>query len=113
MGSASSYMGSSAQTPPPMSYNRTTGPQSYPGNYPATAPPPPAYLPLFNQTATQRRLVVDYPAEFSGPAHAGRWTVRCTVNGVVKGQGQGMSKQLAKEDAAKQAWFNMGWGPRI
>jgi hypothetical protein len=89
---------------------RSSGPQSYPGNYPGTAPPAMAYLPMFNQTATQRRLIIDYPAEFSGPAHAGNWLVKCTVNGIVKGQGQGSSKQLAKEEAAKQAWFNMGWG---
>ncbi len=29
-----------------------------------------------------------------------------------KGQGAGASKQLAKEDAAKQAYFAMGWAPR-
>jgi hypothetical protein len=67
------------------------------------------YLPLFNQVATQRRLVVDYPAEFAGPAHAGRWSVKCLVNGVIKGQGQGISKQLAKEEAAREAYHAMGW----
>jgi hypothetical protein len=114
MGAPPSHTATSShsQTPPSQSYTRTTGPQSYPGNYPATAPPATAYLPLFNQTATQRRLAIDYPSEFSGPAHAGRWTVKCTVNGIVKGTGQGMSKQLAKEEAAKSAWFAMGWGSR-
>ena len=32
-----------------------------------------------------------------------------TVNNVEKGQGSGPSKQLAKEEAAKQAFYAMGW----
>lgn len=61
-----------------------------PPSLPAFSPPPPtianpmtpaqpglAFLPLFNQTATQRRVQVEYPASFSGPSHAGRWTVEC------------------------------------
>lgn len=43
----------------------------------APAQPQSAFLPLFNQTAQQRRLEVQYPAQFVGPAHAGRWTVQC------------------------------------
>lgn len=43
----------------------------------APAQPGAAFLPLFNQTASQRRVSVDYSAEFSGPSHAGRWTVYC------------------------------------
>ena len=34
------------------------------------------------------------------------------VNGVEKGTGSGPSKQLAKEEAARQAYFAMGWAPR-
>lgn len=71
-----------------------------------------SFLPMFNQIATQRRMPVDYPSEFAGPAHAGRWTVKCVVNGIVKGNGMGASKQLAKEQAAKEAYFAMGWGNR-
>lgn len=41
------------------------------------AQPNTAFLPLFNQTANQRRMFVEYPAQFSGPAHAGKWTVKC------------------------------------
>ena len=48
-----------------------------PPNPLAPAAPQSAFLPLFNQTAQQRRLEVQYPAQFSGPAHAGRWTVQC------------------------------------
>ena len=31
------------------------------------------------------------------------------VNNIEKGQGTGPSKQLAKEEAAKQAFYAMGW----
>lgn len=132
--------------------HQSFNPQQYTPDIPQFAPPPPpsnpppplpqnplnpaqpqtTFLPLFNQTATQRRIAVDYPAAFSGPAHAGRWTVRCVggclscpycihpwpiliffiVNGIEKGQGTGPSKQLAKEEAAKQAYYAMGWAPR-
>jgi hypothetical protein len=34
-----------------------------------------------------------------------------TVNGIQKGQGDGASKQLAKEEAARQAYYAMGWAP--
>lgn len=34
------------------------------------------------------------------------------VNGIPKGQGDGASKQLAKEEAARQAYYAMGWAPR-
>ncbi|KIP12063.1 hypothetical protein PHLGIDRAFT_114115 [Phlebiopsis gigantea 11061_1 CR5-6] len=78
----------------------------------APAQPNTAFLPLFNQTANQRRMFVEYPAQFSGPAHAGKWNVKCVVNGIEKGSGAGASKQLAKEEAARQAYFAMGWAPR-
>ena len=48
-----------------------------PSNPLAPAQPQSAFLPLFNQTAQQRRLEVQYLAQFSGPPHAGRWTVQC------------------------------------
>jgi hypothetical protein len=52
-----------------------------PSYQPPVPPPPPpggmAYLPMFNQLANQRRVTVDYPAAFSGPPHAGRWSVKC------------------------------------
>ncbi|KAJ4485942.1 ribonuclease III domain-containing protein [Lentinula aciculospora] len=75
----------------------------------APAQPHLAFLPLFNQTAAQRRVTVDYPANCSGPSHAPRWTVQCKVNGIMKGTGAGKSKQEAKELAAREAWFNLGW----
>ncbi|KAF5374992.1 hypothetical protein D9758_000446 [Tetrapyrgos nigripes] len=63
------------------------------GNPLAPAQPSMAFLPLFNQMAAQRRVSVEYPAEFSGPSHAGRWTVRCVVNGIAKGVGNGGSEE--------------------
>ncbi|KIK94016.1 hypothetical protein PAXRUDRAFT_828405 [Paxillus rubicundulus Ve08.2h10] len=78
----------------------------------APAQPNLAFLPLFNQTATQRGLSINYPATFTGPSHAGRWNVSCVVNGIEKGKGTGASKQLAKEQAARAAYYAMGWAPR-
>lgn len=93
----------------------------------APAQPNLPFLPLFNQTAAQRHVTVAYPAEFSGPPHAGRWKVQCVgkcrgnlrravpdfiydlVNGILKGVGTGASKQIAKEEAARQAYYAMGW----
>ena len=112
-----------------------------PTTRPPPLPPTPgqqiSYLPLFNQTASQRRLGVEYTAQFFGPPHAGEWAVKClgelllpaaippptrgsigmtdnsvghpTVNNIEQGQGTGPSKQLAKEEAAKQAFYAMGW----
>jgi len=33
----------------------------------------------------------------------------CAVNGIAKGSGQGGSKQIAKEGAAREAYYAMGW----
>ncbi|KAI6118994.1 hypothetical protein EV401DRAFT_1965177 [Pisolithus croceorrhizus] len=90
--------------PPPM--------RSFSPNPLAPAQPNLAFLPLFNQTAAQRGMSVEYPATFTGPPHAGRWHVMCKVNGIEKGKGTGSSKQLAKEQAARMAYFAMGWAPR-
>ena len=35
------------------------------------------YLALFNQTASQRRLSVEYTVQFVGPPHAREWNVKC------------------------------------
>lgn len=43
----------------------------------APAQPHLAFLPLFNQTANQRGLNVNYPAVLVGPPHAGKWSVSC------------------------------------
>ncbi|KIK70786.1 hypothetical protein GYMLUDRAFT_147614 [Collybiopsis luxurians FD-317 M1] len=98
----SPYINAPKGSPPPP-------PQKKFANPIAPAQPNLAFLPLFNQTATQRRVTVEYPAEFSGPSHAGKWTVKCVVNGIQKGLGAGGSKQVAKEEAARQAWYSLGW----
>jgi len=95
---AQAPMHPSTQLPPP-SFNNPLAP----------AQPNLPFLPLFNQTAAQRKVSVEYPAAFTGPAHAGQWNVQCVVNGIVKGYGRGNSKQVAKEDAARQAFYAMGW----
>jgi dsRNA-specific ribonuclease len=59
-------LGGSLPIPPPYS------------NPASTAIPGPTFLPLVNQTANQRRMTIDYPSQFAGPAHAGQWQVRCT-----------------------------------
>ncbi|KZT30884.1 hypothetical protein NEOLEDRAFT_43340 [Neolentinus lepideus HHB14362 ss-1] len=99
-------------TPPPPAPAVAPPPLPSQPNPLAPAQPNVAFLPIFNQTAAQRRHHVEYPAEFVGPAHAGNWCVKCLVDGIEKGQGNGASKQLAKEEAAKQAYYNMGWAPR-
>lgn len=72
-------MGSPTPPPPTQPPPPPTGPPPpLPTSNPlAPAQPMAAFLPIFNQTANQRRLAVEYPAQFSGPAHAGRWTVQC------------------------------------
>ncbi|GLB35985.1 putative double-stranded RNA binding motif containing protein [Lyophyllum shimeji] len=98
-----------SQPPPSPPRQRHTPPHMALPNPLAPAQPNLPFLPLFNQTAMQRRVTVEYPAEFSGPPHAGRWSVRCIVNGIQKGVGTGSSKQVAKEEAARQAYYAMGW----
>jgi dsRNA-specific ribonuclease len=86
-----------------------------------------AYLPRFNEITTQRKMDVQYPAEQKGLQHAPRWVVKCVgeyraetdfvsptilidvspVNGTEMGIGAATTKQLAKEEAAKQAFYAM------
>ncbi|KAJ7161437.1 hypothetical protein C8R43DRAFT_335579 [Mycena crocata] len=85
--------------PPPLPQN-TSSPQPNTGL---------SLLALLNQTATQNRLSVTYPAEQTGPPHAPTWSVRCQINNIDKGRGTGKSQKLAKEEAARQAMKAMGW----
>ena len=67
---------------PPQPAGTSFQPQPPP---PSTKPPPlpptpnqqVSFLPLFNQTASQRRLGVEYNPQFFGPPHAGKWHVKC------------------------------------
>jgi dsRNA-specific ribonuclease len=114
-------------------YSHQTYSQPYsqqPGGYlpaPPAGPPPPlphspppampsssmslVTLALVNQTAAQKGFTVTYPAEQVGPPHQPTWTVRCFLNGQERGRGTGKSQKVAKEEAAKQAWAAMRWGP--
>ncbi|KAI0068287.1 hypothetical protein BV25DRAFT_1867295 [Artomyces pyxidatus] len=87
---------------------------------PLQPPPPlpeasksPAFLAMFNQMCAQRRIGVEWPAVASGPSHSPSWTVECVVDGISRGRGAGKNKQLAKEDAAKQAYYAMGWCDKL
>lgn len=104
----------------------------------ATEPPPAPmipnplapvpFLPLFNQMAAKRKLSLEYQMSFQGPPHLGKWHAVChgespwlaifvhsssylVVSGICKGEGSGNNKQIAKEEAAKQAYYAMGWAP--
>jgi len=68
-------------------------------------------LALVNQTAAQKGFTVTYPAEQVGPPHQPTWTVKCFLNGQERGRGTGKSQKVAKEEAARQAWATMRWGP--
>jgi len=107
--SPSVFVASQPPRSPPPKFIHSPPPPSTVPNPLAPAQPSLPFLPLFNQTAAQRRVAVEYAAGFSGPPHAGRWTVRCIVNGIQKGVGSGSSKQVAKEEAARQAYYAMGW----
>ncbi|KAG5647572.1 hypothetical protein DXG03_008925 [Asterophora parasitica] len=114
-----------SQPPPSPPHKQRQTPPHFGSHTAAMVPPPPPpgplpnplapaqpglpFLPLFNQTAMQRGVKVDYVASFSGPPHAGRWDIRCIVNGIEKGVGMGASKQIAKEEAARHAYYAMGW----
>jgi len=88
-------------------------------NSPPNSPPPAmpsssmslVTLALVNQTAAQKGFTVTYPAEQVGPPHQPTWTVKCFLNGQERGRGIGKSQKVAKEEAAKQAWAAMRWGP--
>jgi hypothetical protein len=99
-----------------------------PPNPLAPAQPHLPFLPLFKQTASKRAVTVKFPTAFMGSQHSGHWTAKCIgkvcfgshqwpvltkkqVNDIEKGAGSGSSKQVAKEEAARQAYYAMGWAP--
>ncbi|KAJ7492792.1 hypothetical protein FB451DRAFT_550434 [Mycena latifolia] len=90
----------------------------------APAQPNSPFLPLFNQTASQRGVAVEYAANLI----EGQWVVQCVVNGIPKGNQQqswkfrgvplnlhipgtasGSTKKIAQEGAAREAYHAMGW----
>ncbi|KAI6162041.1 hypothetical protein EDD17DRAFT_588273 [Pisolithus thermaeus] len=88
--------------PPPM--------RSFSPNPLAPAQPNLAFLPLFNQTAAQRGMSVEYPATFTGPPHAGRWHVICKVNGIEKGRELGLASSSRKSKLP--GWRTLPWAGR-
>ena len=97
---------SSHFSPPP--YARPEPPPSAYAQPPAK-PPTGIYAQIFQQTAAQRRVKVDFAPTNTGPPHAPIWTIRALVDGDVKGSGTGPSKQLAKEEACRNACYALGW----
>jgi hypothetical protein len=71
--SSSSVRGDNANPPPPAS---SPPPLPGPGNPPGQG----MFLALFNQTAAQRGLKVEWNARQSGPGHALIWSVECIGN---------------------------------
>ncbi|KAI0307675.1 hypothetical protein B0F90DRAFT_1621845 [Multifurca ochricompacta] len=67
-----SPFGSSAGPPPP-----TSPPPPLPNNPLAPEAPKSAYLSLFNQTAAQRGIKVDWQMDRTGPGHSLTWVVQC------------------------------------
>ncbi|KAF8519133.1 hypothetical protein BU17DRAFT_48019 [Hysterangium stoloniferum] len=90
------------QQPPPPTPHVTTLPLHLPKTHTA-------YLPRFNEMAMKRRLDVQWRAEQGGLQHSPRWNIGCIVNGKLCGNGSATTKQLAKEEAAKQAFQSLGF----
>jgi len=105
-----------SSSPPPYSSSSiaATPPNAPPPPMPAAPTPgglPPVNaLSLFNQTCSQRGILINWDSESEGPPHQPRWAVKCLVNGMLRGTGTGRSQKVAKEEAARQAFQAMGWG---
>ncbi|KZV94300.1 hypothetical protein EXIGLDRAFT_767257 [Exidia glandulosa HHB12029] len=70
---------------------------------------PGGFIAVVNEACQQHRLVVMYKASSTGPAHSLTWTMKCNIDGIVRGTGNGPSKQSAKEEAARDTCRIMGW----
>ncbi|KAI0049036.1 hypothetical protein FA95DRAFT_1677836 [Auriscalpium vulgare] len=98
-----------ASTQPFVQQNRFASP---PPTSPPSLPSSPsalAILPLFNQMCAQNSVQVLWMTTSTGPPHSPSWTADCHVNKKVIATGAGNTKQLAKEEAAKNAYRSL-WG---
>ncbi|EIM87772.1 uncharacterized protein STEHIDRAFT_155145 [Stereum hirsutum FP-91666 SS1] len=66
-------------------------------------------LPILNERAAQMGISIKWEENSTGPAHTPRWDVKCLVNGVVRGVGQGGGKKTARRTAAAHALSGLGW----
>ncbi|KAJ3714945.1 hypothetical protein DFJ43DRAFT_854472 [Lentinula guzmanii] len=75
------------------------------------APPNLSWLTLsvVNQAAAQKRMRIHYQGTRVGEDHSPTWTVRCFINDQERGVGTGKTQKLAKEEAARKAYIDMGW----
>ncbi|KAJ3725599.1 hypothetical protein DFJ43DRAFT_1089274 [Lentinula guzmanii] len=112
----------SSSMPPQYSAPPPAPPQSSPPPLPPDYPPSStsatslAWLSLatVNQTAAQKHVNISYQAEPTvGPPHLPTWTVHCYIDGQDRGVGRGKSQKVAKEEAARNAYLNMGWMPNV
>jgi len=62
-----------------------------------------------NQEAQKQGFKVEYFAESKGIAHALQWEINALVNGKHHGSGTALSKQAAKEAAAKAVLIKLGY----
>ncbi|RXW24052.1 hypothetical protein EST38_g1816 [Candolleomyces aberdarensis] len=108
---------SSSASPPPPGYPQGPPPGPPPG-YPASNAPPAGSpsiptnfisLSFVHETATKRRVSIDYSAHKEGAAHTPSWTVCCIMDGVERGRGTSSKQKTAKEEAARNAFVAMGW----
>ncbi|TRM65950.1 hypothetical protein BD626DRAFT_486319 [Schizophyllum amplum] len=71
-----------------------------------------SFLLTFHEHAAKRGVRVDYETEGkTGPStgQTQHWVMVCKVNSIPKGKGHGLSKQRAREFAARQAFEALGW----
>jgi len=105
--------GAGVYSSPPVNFLPAAVQQQQPGANSPILPALPSggihYLPKFNEFCAKQKFDYEYLAENHGSAHAPKWIVKCMVTGIHKGTGQGSTKQIAKEEAAKHAFFAMGW----
>lgn len=62
-----------------------------------------------NEMASKKKVSIDYHQEKTGQDHNPSWTVRCVIDGEERGRGTATKAKSAKEEAARRAFFAMGW----
>ncbi|KAH7107200.1 ribonuclease III domain-containing protein [Auriculariales sp. MPI-PUGE-AT-0066] len=66
-------------------------------------------LSILNERASQLGKMLSWKESPQGPEHSKSWKMSVFVDGVVKGEGFGDRKQIAKIAAADCAWDSLGW----
>jgi len=104
-------------SPPRPSYPMP--PSSLPPALPPSSPgTSQSVLARFNEMASKARRDIEWPSSSEGASHSLIWTVSCMMNHPAEGQtekilvgtGQGSKMNIAKENAARMASAQLGWG---